>query len=76
MIDIRGNESEEEEDVDDSDDDESEANLIKQLKKLYNNKETKSATTALNGRQSPKQAKRKINTPKKTKVKKDALKLR
>lgn len=68
----RGNESEEEEE----DDDDSEATLMKELKNLYNSKETKSTSTVVNGTQSPKQLKRKLNTPTKSKVKKDALKLR
>lgn len=68
----RGIESEEEEDADS----ESEANLMKELKKLYNSKETKPASTALNKKQSPKWPKRKTNTPKKAKVKKDSSKLR
>lgn len=68
----RGIESEEEEDADS----ESEANLMKELKALYNSKETKPVSTALSKKQSPKQPKRKINTPKKAKVKKDSSKLR
>lgn len=69
----RDNESEEEKEADDE---EGESNLMKELKKLYNSNKTKSASTAFNGRPSPKQSKVKLNTPKKTKVKKAVLKQR
>ena len=47
---------------------------MKELKKLYSSKETKSASTAFSGRPSSKQSK--LNTPTKTKVKKAELKQR
>lgn len=42
---------------------------MKALKKLYNTKETKSTSTAFNGRPSPKQSKVKLNTPMNMKAK-------
>ena len=67
----RGNDSEEE---NEADNEESESKLMKELKKLYNSKETKSASTAFNGRLSSKQSK--VNTPTKMKVKKAVVKQR
>lgn len=51
---------------------------MKELKVLYNRKETKPKSTILKGRQSPRYSKHKIGTPKKSKGKgkKDSLKQR
>ena len=49
---------------------------MKELKKLYNSKDTKSVSTAFNGRPSPKQSKVKSKTPTKVKVKKAVRKQR
>lgn len=57
-------------------DEECESNLMKELKKLYNSKDTKSVSTAFNGRPSPKQSKVKSKTPTKIKVKKAVKKQR
>ena len=49
---------------------------MKALKKLYNSKETKSMSTAFNGRPSPKQSKVKLNTPMKNKATRAVLRQR
>ena len=49
---------------------------MKELKKLYNSKDTKSVSTAFNGRPSLKQSKVKSKTPTKVKVKKAVRKQR